>query len=125
MTTYLEDRKNYTVLFGDGSKTGVGVIQMTKIQAFEVFATWMNQLNPDLLLNGRRLQQQFDQWKRNYIKTKRFKEITGAGLENEDGPQALYKILEESCPCYHLLNALFGNKANITLMYQPVQPLGP
>ncbi|KNZ48049.1 hypothetical protein VP01_5943g1 [Puccinia sorghi] len=40
--TYLEDSKNYTALFGDSLKT-------------LVFATWLNQLNRSLLLNGKRL----------------------------------------------------------------------
>ncbi|KNZ62590.1 hypothetical protein VP01_1250g5 [Puccinia sorghi] len=55
--TYLEDQKNYTLLFGEGSKTLVGVKQMTKAQAFEVFPTWSKPLNPDLMLNGQQLQQ--------------------------------------------------------------------
>ncbi|KNZ52411.1 hypothetical protein VP01_358g6 [Puccinia sorghi] len=50
--TYLEDAKNYTALFGDAAKTSIGVKQMTKAQAFEVFATWLNQLNAGLMLNG-------------------------------------------------------------------------
>jgi hypothetical protein len=48
MITYLEDSRNYTALFGDGAKTSVGVKQMTKLQAFEVFATWLNVQNPKL-----------------------------------------------------------------------------
>jgi Zn-dependent M32 family carboxypeptidase len=53
MITYLEDSHNYTALFGDSAKTLVGVKQMTKLQAFEVFTTWLNVQNLKLLLNGR------------------------------------------------------------------------
>ncbi|KNZ55990.1 hypothetical protein VP01_2527g10 [Puccinia sorghi] len=55
--TSLEEGKNYTSLFGYGSKTAIGVKQMTKSQSYEFFSTWMNQLNTDLHINGRRLQQ--------------------------------------------------------------------
>ncbi|KAA1078139.1 hypothetical protein PGT21_029307 [Puccinia graminis f. sp. tritici] len=116
--SYLEDEKNYTSIYGDGSKTAVGVKPMTKIQAFEVFATWLNQLNPDLLLNGRRLQQRITRWRKKYVETKRFEENTGAGIEELDGPQNLYDLLEEKCPCYHRLDILLGQKANVTSMYE-------
>jgi hypothetical protein len=59
--SYLEDSQNYMDLFGDDSRTLVGVKKMTKLQAFEVFATWMNFQNPELLLSGRPLQQRIDQ----------------------------------------------------------------
>ncbi|KNZ63074.1 hypothetical protein VP01_1191g11 [Puccinia sorghi] len=96
--TYLEDAKNYTALFRDGSKTSVGVKLMTKTQVFEVFATWLNQLNSGLLLNGRRLQQQINWWKKIH------------------GP--LYNLLKSKCPCFHRLDALFCDKANVTLLFE-------
>ena len=66
---------------------------MTNCQAFEVFSAWLNQLNPDLLLNGRRQQKQIDRWKKKYMDMKKFKENTGAGIENDSGPQLLYYTL--------------------------------
>jgi hypothetical protein len=105
LIAYLEDSWNCTALFGNGPQTSVGVKQMTKLQVFEVFATWVNIQNPNLLLNGRQLQQQVDQQER-YIQTKQWEENTGAGIENESGPQSLYKELEKKCPCYHRVNAL-------------------
>ncbi|KNZ62010.1 hypothetical protein VP01_1324g5 [Puccinia sorghi] len=42
LCTYLEDSKNYTSLFGDGSKTAIGVKRMTRSQSYEVFSTACN-----------------------------------------------------------------------------------
>ena len=81
MITYLEDSWNYTVLFGNGPQTSVGVKQMTKLKAFEVFATWLNIQNPDLLLNSRQLQQRVDQWKKNTLKQNGGKRIPVPGLK--------------------------------------------
>ncbi|EFP90614.2 hypothetical protein PGT21_003904 [Puccinia graminis f. sp. tritici] len=52
------------------------------------------------------------------VETKRFEENTGAGIEELDGPQNLYDLLEEKCPCYHRLDILLGQKANVTSMYE-------
>ena len=104
--SYMEDSKNYTALYGDGSKTSIGSKPLTKGQAFEVFATWLNQLNPELRLNGRRLIQRIDRWKKKIIEVKHFEENTGAGIEDQSGEQCLYDMLEQKCPCYHRLDAL-------------------
>ena len=117
--TYLKDSKNYTALFGDGSKTSVRVKLMTKSQAFEVFATWLNQLNSDLLLNGRRLQQRIDWWKKKYMDVRMFEENTGAGIKNDSGQQALYDLLESKCPCYPCLDVPWQSKCHFSFRIQP------
>jgi hypothetical protein len=49
---YLEDPKHYTELFGDGSQTSVGPAKLTKAQAFNHFADYMNANNKSLKLTG-------------------------------------------------------------------------
>jgi hypothetical protein len=77
----------------------------------------MNVQNPELSLSGRQLQQRINQWKKKYMDTKKFEENTGAGIENEAGPQSLYNTLENKCPCYHQIDSLLRNKENVTTMH--------
>jgi hypothetical protein len=49
---YLEDPKHYTELFGNGSQTSVGPRKLTKAQAFNHFADYMNANNKSLKLTG-------------------------------------------------------------------------
>ncbi|KNZ58393.1 hypothetical protein VP01_1938g2 [Puccinia sorghi] len=91
--TYLKDQKNYTSLFGDGSKTLMGVKQMTKPQAFKSM-------------------------EKKYMDVQNFEENTGAGIENKIGAQTLYNFLETQCPFYHRLNVLFQDKANFTALFE-------
>ncbi|KNF00130.1 hypothetical protein PSTG_06542 [Puccinia striiformis f. sp. tritici PST-78] len=83
--TYLENAQHFTDLFGDGAKTTVSAGKVSKVKAFEVFAVWMNQLNPGLLLNGRRLQQRFTSYKAKYSAAKHREDGTGGGVEEKDG----------------------------------------
>ncbi|KAA1121153.1 hypothetical protein PGTUg99_020223 [Puccinia graminis f. sp. tritici] len=100
------------------TSTGVGTTKMTKSQAFDVFAVWMNNTNPDLLLNGRRLQLRIDRYKKKYLDAKRFEENTGAGIENDHGPQTLAEALERICPCFDRLDAILRDKANLVAMLE-------
>ncbi|KNZ57233.1 hypothetical protein VP01_2204g5 [Puccinia sorghi] len=104
-----QNQKNYTSLFGGGSKV-LGFKQMTKAQAFEMFETWIKKLNPDLMptING----------KKKYMDVQNFEENTGAGIENKSGTQTLYNLLETKCPCYHCLNVLFQEKANVMVLFE-------
>ncbi|EFP91909.2 uncharacterized protein PGTG_17936 [Puccinia graminis f. sp. tritici CRL 75-36-700-3] len=116
--SYLKTPGHYTDLFGDGQKTSVGQAKLTKAKAFDVFAVWMNSLNPDLQLSGRRLQQRLTSYKQKYIKSKNFEEKTGAGVLDEHGPQTLAEILEDMCPCHDRIDAIFRDKPNVTPMHE-------
>ncbi|EFP75240.2 uncharacterized protein PGTG_01833 [Puccinia graminis f. sp. tritici CRL 75-36-700-3] len=93
-------------------------IEISKTSAFDVFAVWMNNTNPDLLLNGRRLQLRIDRYKKKYLDAKRFEENTGAGIENDHGPQTLAEALERICPCFDRLDAILRDKANVVAMLE-------
>ncbi|OAV86164.1 hypothetical protein PTTG_30048 [Puccinia triticina 1-1 BBBD Race 1] len=91
--TYLEIQKNYDNLYGSGHQTSVGTHKMTKSQAFEVFA-------------------------KQYQPAKDFESGTGAGIEEEYGPQTLAEKLEPMCPCYYRLDQILGEKPNVTSMHK-------
>ncbi|WAR57760.1 hypothetical protein PtB15_8B813 [Puccinia triticina] len=117
--TYLEIQKNYDDLYGSGHQTSVGTHMMTKSQAFEVFAVWLNKHNDQLLLSGRRLQQRMTYYfKKQYQPAKDFESGTGAGIEEEYGPQTLAKKLGQMCPCYYRLDQILGEKPNVTSMHE-------
>ncbi|KAH9471649.1 hypothetical protein Pst134EA_005533 [Puccinia striiformis f. sp. tritici] len=116
--TYLENAQHFTDLFGDGAKTTVSAGKVSKVKAFEVFAVWMNQLNPGLLLNGRQLQQRFTSYKAKYSAAKHREDGTGGGVEEKDGDKSLAEVMEDMCPCFARLDAIFREKANITPMFE-------
>ncbi|OAV87868.1 hypothetical protein PTTG_29253 [Puccinia triticina 1-1 BBBD Race 1] len=91
--TYLKIQKNYDDLYGSGHQTLVDTHKMTKSQAFEVFA-------------------------KQYQPAKDFESGTGAGIEEEYGPQTLAKKLEQMCPCYYQLDQILGKKPNVTSMHE-------
>ena len=47
-----------------------------------------------------------------------FEQNTSAGIESQDGPQSLYNVLDSRCPCFHWLDALFWDKANVTSLFE-------
>ncbi|POW16322.1 hypothetical protein PSTT_01454 [Puccinia striiformis] len=110
--SYLETAQHFTDLFGDGAKTSVGATKVSKGKAFDVFAVWMNQRNPPLQLTGRRLQQRFTSYKGKYMAAKHREDGTGGGVEEEDGDVSLAEVLEEMCPCFQRIDAIFREKAN-------------
>ncbi|KAA1129551.1 hypothetical protein PGTUg99_027998 [Puccinia graminis f. sp. tritici] len=116
---YLEEEANYTRLYGDGSKTTIGVTKVTKAAAYDIFAIFINDnSNHRLRLTGSQLRQRIDGYKKRFLKTKEFAENTGAGLEEGDGLPTLAEVLEKKCPCYERMYAIFGGKANVTPLAQ-------
>ncbi|KAA1132912.1 hypothetical protein PGTUg99_021241 [Puccinia graminis f. sp. tritici] len=116
---YLEEEANYTRLYGDGSKTTVGVTKVTKAAAYDIFAIFINDnSNHRLRLTGSQLRQRVDGYKKRFMKAKEFAENTGAGLEEGDGLPTLAEVLEKKCPCYKRMYAIFGGKANVTALAQ-------
>ncbi|KAA1078547.1 hypothetical protein PGTUg99_011438 [Puccinia graminis f. sp. tritici] len=128
--SYLENSQHRSDLFGEGEKTSVGAAKLTKSKAFEVFAAWMNQHNPELFLSGRRLQQRLSSYKSKYVEAKNFEEGTGAGILDKDGPQTLAEVLDGKCPCFDRIDAIYREKPNVIPMLefdhsQPAATLPP
>ena len=68
---------------------------MTKAQSFDIFAVWINQLNPNLLLDALIFLKRIDCWKKKYLENKKFEEDTGAGIEEKSGTASLCDTLKE------------------------------
>ncbi|KAH9461313.1 hypothetical protein Pst134EA_017621 [Puccinia striiformis f. sp. tritici] len=116
--TYLETAQHFTDLFGDGSKTAISAAKQSKVKAFNFFAVWMNQRNGSLQLNGRQLQQRFTTYKNKYMAAKHQEDGTGGGVEEQDGNKSLAEVLEDMCPCFEWIDAIFREKANVTPMFE-------
>ncbi|KNE94948.1 hypothetical protein PSTG_11739 [Puccinia striiformis f. sp. tritici PST-78] len=116
--TYLKTAQHFTDLFGDGSKTAISAAKQSKVKAFNFFAVWMNQRNGSLQLNGRQLQQRFTTYKNKYMAAKHQEDGTGGGVEEQDGNKSLAEVLEDMCPCFEWIDAIFREKANVTPMFE-------
>ncbi|OAV85706.1 hypothetical protein PTTG_30329, partial [Puccinia triticina 1-1 BBBD Race 1] len=58
------------------------------------------------------------QTSKQYQPAKDFESGTGAGIEEEYGPQTLAKKLGQMCPCYYRLDQILGKKPNVTSMHE-------
>ncbi|MBW0469797.1 hypothetical protein O181_009512 [Austropuccinia psidii MF-1] len=111
---YLEDEQNYNYLFDDSKKTQWANPKHTRLQAFGRFAKYLN-LNhkkETLLLDARKLQQHWQTYKHKYVIASRHERTTGAGTEHEHG-LTLEEKLENQCPFYWHMYAIFGKKSNV------------
>ncbi|KAA1070565.1 hypothetical protein PGT21_016063 [Puccinia graminis f. sp. tritici] len=113
--SYLEVPENYSRLYGSGDQTDVGPRPLTKTAAYEMFAIYLNSnCNKRYKLTGAQLRQRIDRYKKKFTEAKKFAENTGAGIEEEHGVSTLRELLNEKCPCYERMDAIFGAKPNVT-----------
>ncbi|KAA1105170.1 hypothetical protein PGTUg99_003267 [Puccinia graminis f. sp. tritici] len=116
---YLEEEANYTRLYGDGSKTSVGMTKVTKAAAYEMFAIFINNNSHGRLnLTGSQLRQRIDGYKKRFAKAKDWADNTGAGIEGGEDLPTVAELLEKRCPCYERMYAIFGGKENVTPLAQ-------
>ncbi|MBW0466337.1 hypothetical protein O181_006052 [Austropuccinia psidii MF-1] len=111
--TYIEDEVNYNHLFGKNTKTSIGEKLMTRTAAYELFAGYLNSLNPGLELNGRHCAQRFSTYKKKYVMTRDWARQTGAGLNEDELGMTMSQKLDMMCPCFKRMDQIFGNKPNI------------
>ncbi|MBW0579571.1 hypothetical protein O181_119286 [Austropuccinia psidii MF-1] len=64
---YIEEEENYDRLFGKSTKTNIGERLMTRRAAYELFAGYLNALNPALDISGRHCAQRFSTYKKNTL----------------------------------------------------------
>ncbi|MBW0528243.1 hypothetical protein O181_067958, partial [Austropuccinia psidii MF-1] len=84
-----------------------------QLMAIEVNKKSQNHLN----LSSSRIQDQWQTYKKNYMAAKKFKNLTGAGITEEDeskGIKSMSEKLEIMCPFYAEMDVLFGHKPNVT-----------
>ncbi|MBW0462108.1 hypothetical protein O181_001823 [Austropuccinia psidii MF-1] len=81
--------------------------------AIEVNKKSRNQLN----LSSSSIRDQWRTYKKKYMAAKKFENLTGAGITEEDeskGIKTMSEKLESMCPCYAEMDVLFGHKPNVT-----------
>ncbi|MBW0535151.1 hypothetical protein O181_074866, partial [Austropuccinia psidii MF-1] len=81
--------------------------------AIEVKKKSQNHLN----LSSSSIQDQWQTYKKKYMAAKKFKNLTGAEITEEDenkGIKSMSEKLESICPCYAEMDVLFGHKPNVT-----------
>ncbi|POV95019.1 hypothetical protein PSHT_15884 [Puccinia striiformis] len=117
--SYLEDKRNYAQLYGSGSQTEVGPRAVTKAAAYEMFAVYINDRSASRLsLTGKQLRQRIDAYKKKFVAAKNWMDNTGAGIEEGEYAHTLPALIEEKCPCYDRMDAIFGAKPNVTPLAQ-------
>lgn len=117
----MEISTNYAAIHGKGGKTTVGGKPMiTNAKAFTQMAQRLHQRRSStknlLLLTSRNMQQRWDTY-RGRFKTalNMSKHQTGAGLSNAelDKGMSFQEKLENKCPHFQRMKALYGKKANV------------
>ncbi|KAA1078658.1 hypothetical protein PGTUg99_007867 [Puccinia graminis f. sp. tritici] len=113
--TYLENPRNFTEIHGDGSRTHVGPKCITKGAAYKRFAIYMNDSSHSgLNLDGKLLRQRLVAYKKKFSDAKKKSNSTGEGTQEGDELRSYEDQLEEECPYYSRMDAIFGQKANYT-----------
>ncbi|KAA1134645.1 hypothetical protein PGTUg99_000167 [Puccinia graminis f. sp. tritici] len=111
----LRNPRNFTEIHGDGSQTHVGPKCITKGAAYERFAIYMNDSSHSgLNLDGKLLRQRLVAYKKKFSDAKKKSNSTGEGTQEGDELRSYKDQLEEECPYYSRMDAIFGKKANYT-----------
>ncbi|KAI9614578.1 hypothetical protein KEM48_005889, partial [Puccinia striiformis f. sp. tritici PST-130] len=101
--------------------TTLGAGNRSKSTWFNIFADWMNKLNPDLNLSGRRLSLRLTSYKRVYTRAKDYKRLMKQGGDKGHG----IDMLEQICPCFERIDCIFNNLADISPIMLDNHPLPP
>ncbi|MBW0592182.1 hypothetical protein O181_131897 [Austropuccinia psidii MF-1] len=70
-----------------------------------------------LNLSSSSIQDQWQTYKKKYMAAKKFENLTGTGIMEEDESKVIKSMsenLERMCPCYYEMNMFFGHKPNVT-----------
>ncbi|KNZ61882.1 hypothetical protein VP01_1344g1 [Puccinia sorghi] len=92
--------KNQSAMLHSGNQKSVGQGHVTRAQAFERVAEYMNIITSSVHLTGPQMQHRLDTYKGKYCKAKHFKRSTGAGIEEQEGLNFLKQKLKLICPCF-------------------------
>ncbi|MBW0535591.1 hypothetical protein O181_075306 [Austropuccinia psidii MF-1] len=114
---WLSVKSNFESCFGTSGST-FGRPPSSKKYGFQLTAIEVNKKSQNRLnLSSRRIQDQWQTYKKKYMAEKKFENLTGAGIREEDeskGIKSMSENLEIICPCYAEIDVLFGHKPNFT-----------
>eukprot|EP00644_Phytophthora_capsici_P018744 jgi/Phyca11/132757/e_gw1.224.3.1 len=120
IVTWMEDTTNFEAIHGTGGKPGVGgKPKVRKKDAFKQLADHLTRQTKNIPLRGltgRNMQQRWSTYLRRFKKTLRARNNeTGLGLTKRELAKkiSLPEKLENMCPHFSRMLALFGEKANV------------
>ncbi|KAL2633559.1 hypothetical protein R1flu_005038 [Riccia fluitans] len=111
---YLEDPKHLVEILGSGRKTKVSGKHPSKQTAFGVMGIHLASLGFPVC-TGAIMQKKFDRYLASFKKAREWSLSTGAGLTEEEVTRGMTieDKLNQRCPLYHRMYAIFGHRANI------------
>ncbi|KAL2619914.1 hypothetical protein R1flu_000119 [Riccia fluitans] len=111
---YLEDPEHLVEILGSGRKTKVSGKHPSKQTTFGVMAVYLASLG-FLVCTGAIMQKKFDRYLVSFKKAREWSLSTGAGLTEEEVTRGMTieDKLNQRCPFYHKMYAIFGHRANI------------
>ncbi|KAF9910297.1 hypothetical protein EC991_006796, partial [Linnemannia zychae] len=120
--TWMEHRPNFESVFGCGGQTVIGAPNKTKTHGYSVLAQAVTKQSKGRLnINGKAMRERFQRHMKTYTEAKRKADSTGFGVTEDDTRKSLYTVahkLESMCTCYARMDALFGQRANITPLHE-------
>ncbi|MBW0545133.1 hypothetical protein O181_084848 [Austropuccinia psidii MF-1] len=115
---WLSIKSNFESCFGTSGSTSIGRPPSSKQHGFQLMAIEVNEKSQNCLnLSSSSIQDQWRAYKKKYMAAKKFENLTGAGLMEEDeskGIKSISENIESMCPCYAEMDFLFGHKPNVT-----------
>ncbi|KAL2623881.1 hypothetical protein R1flu_008126 [Riccia fluitans] len=113
---YLEDPEHLVDILGSGKKTKVFGKHPSKQTAFGVMVVHLALLGFPVC-TGAIMQKKFDKYLASFKKAKEWSMSTGVGLTEEEVTygMTIEDKLNQRCPFYHRMYAIFGHRANIVL----------
>ncbi|MBW0491727.1 hypothetical protein O181_031442 [Austropuccinia psidii MF-1] len=115
---WLSVKSNFESCFGTSGLTSIGRPPSSKQNGFQLMAIEVNKQSQNRLnLSSSSIRHQWQTYKKKYMAEKKFENLTGAGIMEEDeskGIKSMSEKLEFMCPCYAEMDVLFGHKPNVT-----------
>ncbi|MBW0561255.1 hypothetical protein O181_100970 [Austropuccinia psidii MF-1] len=115
---WLTHKSNFDACFGTGGSTSVGRTPSSKKNGFHLMAIEVNKKSRHRLnLSATSICDRWRTYKKKYTTAKKFENLTGAGITEEDEKKGLHTMadkLESMCPCFAEMDSLFGHKPNVT-----------
>ncbi|MBW0502970.1 hypothetical protein O181_042685 [Austropuccinia psidii MF-1] len=115
---WLSVKSNFESCFGTSGSPSIGRHPSSKQHGFQLIAIELNKKSQNgLNLSSRSIRDQWKTYKKKYMAAKKFENLTGAGINEEDeskGIKSMSEKLESMCTCYAEMDVLFGHKPNVT-----------
>ncbi|MBW0521566.1 hypothetical protein O181_061281 [Austropuccinia psidii MF-1] len=116
--SWLSVKSNFESCFGTSGSKSIGRPPSSKKHGFQLMPIEVNKKSRNHLnLSSSSILDQQRIYKKKYMAAKKFKNLTGAGITEEDeskGIKSMSENLEIMCLCYAKKEVLFGHKPNVT-----------